>query len=144
MEVGDILLKKGVSVITAPPDTTVVTAARIMTKNKIGLLLICSQPGRLVGWLSERDIVGIVSESTGDISQVTVESVIHGDFPTCTPEDNPRDILDTMHDQGYRYMPVIEYGKLKGLVSSRDILKFLVEESDAGEDSSVWAASDFL
>ena len=53
-------------------------------------------------------------------------------------------VLDIMHDQGYRYMPVIEYGKLKGLVSSRDILKFLVEESDAGGDSSVWAASDFL
>ena len=144
MEVGDILFKKGSTVITAPPDTTVVTAARIMTKKKIGLLLICSQPGRLVGWLSERDIVGIISDSTGDISQVTVESVIHGDFPTCSPQDHPRDVLDIMHDQGYRYMPVIEYGKLKGLVSSRDILKFLVEESDAGEDSSTWAASDFL
>lgn len=144
MEVGDILFKKGSTVITAPPDTTVVTAARIMTKNKIGLLLICSQPGRLVGWLSERDIVGIISDSTGDFSQVTVESVIHGDFPTCEPKDHPRDVLEIMHDQGYRYMPVIEYGKLKGLVSSRDILKFLVEESDAGEDSSTWAASDFL
>ena len=144
MEVGDILFKKGSTVITAPPDTTVVSAARIMTDNKIGLLLICSQPGRVVGWLSERDIVGIISESTGDLSRVTVESVIHGDFPTCLPQDNPRDILDTMHDQGYRYMPVIEYGKLMGLVSSRDILKFLVEESDAGDDSSVWAASEFL
>ena len=144
MEMGDILLKKGSTVITAPPDTTVLDVARIMTKNKIGLLLICSQPGRLVGWLSELDIVGIISESTGDISQVTVESVIHGDFPTCEPQDNPRNILEIMHDQGYRYMPVIEYGKLKGLVSSRDILKFLVEESDAGEDSSAWAASDFL
>ena len=144
MEVADILFKKGYTVITAPPDTTVVSAAQIMTKNKIGLLLICSQPGRLVGWMSERDIVGIVAESTGDLSRVTVESVIHRDFPTCTPQDNPRDVLDIMHDQGYRYMPVIEYGKLKGLVSSRDILKFLVEESDAGDDSSVWAASDFL
>ena len=144
MDVGDILFKKGASVITAPPDTTVQAAARIMTENKIGLLLICSQPGRLVGWLSERDIVGILSDSTGDLSQVTVESVIHQDFPTCAPQDHPRDILDIMHSQGYRYMPVIEYGKLKGLVSSRDILKFLVEESDAGEDSSVWAASDFL
>ena len=51
MEMADILFKKGSTVITAPPDTTVLTAAKIMTKNKIGLLLICSQPGRLIGWI---------------------------------------------------------------------------------------------
>ena len=144
MEMGDILFKKGASVITAPPDTTVQMAAKIMTKNKIGLLLICSQPGRLLGWISERDIVGIVAESTTDLSQLTVENLIHREYTICSSHDDPRDVLNTLHDLGYRYVPVIEYGMLKGLVSSRDILKFLVEESDAGDVSSAWAASDFL
>ncbi len=144
MEVGDILFKKGASVITAPPDTTVQVAAKIMAKNKIGLLLVCSQPGRLMGWISERDIVGIVAETTTDLSQVTVENLIHQEYTICSSHDDPRDVLNTLHDLGYRYVPVIEYGMLKGLLSSRDILKFLVEESDAGEDSSVWVASDFL
>ena len=144
MEMGDILFKKGPTVITAPPDTMVQMAAKIMTKNKIGLLLICSQPGRLVGWISERDIVGIIAESTGDISQVTVENLIHREYTICSPHDDPRDVLNTLHDLGYRYVPVIEYGLLKGLVSSRDIRKFLVEESDASDYSSAWAASDFL
>ena len=53
MEMADILFKKGSTVITAPPDATVLTAAKIMTKNKIGLLLTCSQPGRLIGWISD-------------------------------------------------------------------------------------------
>ena len=127
MEMGDILFKKGPTVITAPPDTMVQMAAKIMTKNKIGLLLICSQPGRLVGWISERDIVGIIAESTGDISQVTVENLIHREYTICTSHDDPRDVLNTLHHLGYRYVPVIEYGLLKGLVSSRDIRKFLVE-----------------
>ncbi len=144
MVVGDILFNKGSTVITAPPDTTVVSAAQIMTKNKIGLLLICSQPGRLMGWISERDIVGILAETTTDLSQLTVENLIHREYTICTSNDDPRDVLNTLHDLGYRYVPVIEYGMLKGLLSSRDILKFLVEESDASEDSSMWAASDFL
>lgn len=144
MEMADILFKKGSTVITAPPDTTVLAAARIMTENKIGLLLICNQPNRLLGWISERDIVGIVAESTTDLSQLTVESLIHREYTICSSHDDPRDVLNTLHDLGYRYVPVIEYGMLKGLVSSRDILLFLVEESDAGENSIAWAASDFL
>ena len=144
MEMADILFKKGSTVITAPPDTTVLSAAKIMTKNKNDLLLICSQPGRLIGWISERDIVGIIAESTTDLSQLTVENQIHKEYTICSSTDDPRDVLNTLHDLGYRYVPVIEYGMLKGLVSSREILKFLVEESDAGEDSMAWAASDFL
>ena len=75
---------------------------------------------------------------------MTVESQIHKEYTICSSTDDPRDVLNTLHDLGYRYVPVIEYGMLKGLVSSRDILKFLVEESDAGENSMAWAASDFL
>ena len=144
MVVGDILFKKGSTLITAPPDTTVYMAAKIMTKNNVGLLLICSQPGRLMGWISERDIIWFVAESTADLSQVTVENMTHLEYSICSSDDDPRDVLNNLHDLGYRYVPVMEYGMLKGLVSSRDILKFLVEESDASQDSSAWAASDFL
>lgn len=64
---------------------------------------------------------------------------------TCGLHDDPRAVMRTMTERGFRHMPVVEHGVLKGLVSSRDILKYFLEKSTVAEQASLWSdINDFL
>ncbi len=70
MRIEDLLLKTHRNLITIAPDETAATAAEVLTANNIGALPVCDPAGRLVGILSERDIVHGLSECGGDIARV--------------------------------------------------------------------------
>lgn len=59
-------------------------------------------------------------------------------------EDDPKDVLRIMNEKGFRHMPVVEHGTLKGLLSIKDVLKFMLEEATYHEKSSVWEQIDFI
>jgi CBS domain-containing protein len=102
----------------------VIEAARLMAGKGIGILAVCHVGNKLVGVLSERDIIGALAEQAERITTMTVNEIYIRKVVTCGLQDDPHVVMRTMTERGFRYMPVVEYGVLKGLISSRDILKY--------------------
>jgi len=144
MQIADIIQQKGDQVIAATPEMLIVEAAQIMSEYRIGLLVVCGESGKVVGVISERDIVRGVAEQPDRLAEMIVNELATMEVATCELEDHPEEILKRMGEMGIRHMPVIQYGKLRGLISNRDLFRFLLEESDAGDKAMQYAEFSYL
>lgn len=144
MRIVDIIQKKGSDVLTATPEMTIVDAAVVMREFGIGLLVVCGESGKVLGVLSERDIVRGIAEYPDYINKMIVNDLATMDVATCEMDDHPEAVLNRMSEMGIRHMPVIQYGKLKGLISNRDLFRFLLEESEAGGKALQYNDFSFL
>ncbi len=133
MGMDKVISAKGRQVVTTTPEELVPAAAQRLREYKIGLLVVCDDGGNVVGVLSERDLVSAVADGGGKISAMNVEALMTRNPTTCDMDDSPHDVLHIMNKEGFRHMPVLKGGKLKGLVSSRDVLKHLLELADLGQ-----------
>ncbi len=144
MNVDQLLRIKGTDVVTVSPDTNITEAAGTLRDNKIGIVVVCRSGGRLVGVLSERDLVSVIADFPEQAASLKVESIMTPDVATCGPGDDLDSVLALMNEGGIRHAPVVEYGHLKGLVSSHDLLKHLLNEHEMDDKASDWAGLDFL
>jgi len=144
MKIADIIQQKGDEVIAATPEMTVLVAAQIMSEYRIGLMVVCGESGKVLGVISERDIVRGVAEQPNRISEMVVNELATMEVATCELEDHPEAVLKRMSEMGIRHMPVIQYGKLRGLISNRDLFQFLLEESDAGDKALQYSDISYL
>lgn len=130
MTVSAILAEKGTSVFTANKSSSIIQIIHLLAKNKIGSIVITDETGGVCGIVSERDIVrdlaivGIDSLNT-DVSNCMTASVI-----SCTPHDTISHVMAVMTKNRFRHMPVIEDGKLCGLVSIGDVVKRKIEDTE--------------
>ena len=132
MSVEQILQSKGRSVATVQSWATVEQAVRRMAgPPRIGALAVCSDAdGRLVGMLTERDVVaGIGSEGPGLLRR-TVEEVMSRNVPTCSPGDSLTQLMAQMTRRRYRHVPVVVDGRLVGLVSIGDVVSHRLREME--------------
>ncbi|MGY8990204.1 MAG: CBS domain-containing protein [Rhodospirillales bacterium] len=144
MRIDDILQQKGVDVITATPEMLITKVAQIMSEYRIGLLVVCGESGKVIGVISERDIVRGVAEYPDHTTTMIVSDLATMDVAVCTPEDHPETVLKRMCEMGIRHMPVVQYNKLKGLISNRDLFRFLLEESEASGKALKYNDFSFL
>ena len=144
MLIEQVLREKGGTVVTISPDTRTIEAAQILSERRIGLLVVCTPGERVIGVVSERDIVRAVARSADKLSGLKVLDLMTVRPFICSPQDEVRTVMNTMHEQGFRHMPVVEHGHLKGLVSSRDLLKHTVAQAELHEQSAAWSDLDFL
>ncbi|MEX2450593.1 MAG: CBS domain-containing protein [Rhodospirillales bacterium] len=144
MRIDDVIQQKGGEVITATPEMSVVEAAQIMSEYRIGLLVVCGENGKVLGVISERDIVRGVAHQPERMGEMNVTELATMDVATCDLEDHPEAVLKRMTEMGIRHMPVIQYGRLKGLISNRDLFRFLLEESEAGEKALRYTDFNYL
>ena len=70
-----------------------------------------------------------IAEQPETISELRVSDLLTRDIVTCAPHDTPQDVMRAMSEQGFRHMPVVEDGELKGLISSGDILQYMLGEA---------------
>jgi CBS domain-containing protein len=123
-------------VLTAESTITVCDAARLMQQHKTGALLVC-EAGRLVGVFTERDALFRVTAAERDPTTTPLVDVMTRDPQTIAPDKPLGHALHMMYEGGFRNVPVLENGRLVGLVSARDALgpelKTFVEEMDARE-----------
>lgn len=130
MKVRDILAHKGSAVVTVRPDTTVATAIHRLMLERIGALVVSDDGVRVLGIVSERDIVRVVAERGADAlaPDLTVEEMMTRNVLTCGLEDTVKDLMTTMTQRRIRHLPVVENGKLVGIVSIGDVVKNRLEE----------------
>jgi CBS domain-containing protein len=113
--------------LTAPPQTTVSKAAKLMAKRKVGAIMVVDDR-RLVGIFTERDAVFRVIARDLDSHTTRLVDVMTREPITITPDNSFGYALLVMHENGFRHVPVIEDGKLVGVVSARNALDPDLEE----------------
>jgi CBS domain-containing protein len=127
MSLKSILASKGDDVISIGPTADLAAAAQLLTKRGIGVLVVLDADGRLVGILSERDIVRAVSENGIAALQSPVSRVMTQHVSTCDVNDSISSVMEQMRIGKFRHMPVLDNGRLAGMVSIRDLLKLHLE-----------------
>ena len=129
MLVSHILKDKGRDVLAIAPDATLFEASRVLTLNRIGALLVRDSEGGLSGIVSERDIVRAIAEVGASALALTVGERMTKDVATCEENDTIAEIMETMTRCRFRHMPVIQEGRLAGIVSIGDVVKIRIAET---------------
>jgi len=128
MLVSEILRKKTGSVITLYPHDSVETAIRMFKEMKIGAIVVCGPGGDLVGIVTERDVLHAMATHGAATLDQKVEEVVSQVY-TCKMDDNVGSVLQQMTVEHVRHVPVVEGGKLMGMVSIGDIVKNQLDEA---------------
>ena len=134
MTVRSILDSKGHQVLNVEPDAKLAAAVKILGEKKIGAVLVMSQ-GRIEGILSERDIVRVLSERGAPVLDEPVGSVMTRKVVSCRQSDTVAGIMEMMTLGKFRHLPVVEDGKVVGLISIGDIVKRRVQEYEAEQEA---------
>jgi CBS domain-containing protein len=130
MNVAAILKLKGGGVVTAKPDTSLLEIAQTLAQNDIGCIVIEGDDGRIAGIVSERDIVRVISQVGAKGLKEPVKSCMTEKVVTAREADTIDRLMAEMTTHRFRHMPVVERGRLIGLVSIGDVVKLRIGEVD--------------
>ncbi|OLC14165.1 MAG: hypothetical protein AUH29_10685 [Candidatus Rokubacteria bacterium 13_1_40CM_69_27] len=122
MNIATVLASKGVKVVTVQPEQTIREGLALLAEHNIGALVVVDETQKPVGIVSERDIVRALAKTetvfAWSVSRIMTKEVIIG-----APQDDLAAVGYTMTERRIRHLPVMERGKLVGIVSIGDILK---------------------
>ena len=128
MIVKTILSAKGSDVATVAPTSTLAEATKILAERKIGALLVTGAGGRITGIISERDIVRALAQHGGKALQLPLTDVMTRKVVTCEPSDTVATLMEMMTAGKFRHLPVTEDGRLTGIISIGDVVKYRLDE----------------
>ncbi len=128
MLVSHILNEKGREVLGIQPDATLQDAAMVLTKNRVGALIV-REGGRLAGIISERDIVRALAEAGAAALPLAVRTRMTSNIAVCRETDTIAEIMETMTRCRFRHMPVVEKGRVTGIISIGDVVKTRIDET---------------
>ncbi len=126
--VQNILDNKGDAVFSISPEDTLGQAVEVLSDKKIGALVVADGQGKLLGILSERDIVRKLAQMPGKTLPHKVEQVMTSSVETCTREESLISVLQRMTKGRFRHMPVVENDKLIGIVTIGDVVNNRLNE----------------
>ena len=130
MSVRLLLQRKSGDIVTISPEASLTEAVACLAEHRIGAVMALSAGGQLEGILSERDVVRILAEKGPDILASPVSSVMTRAVVTCTPDEAIPLIMERMTRGRFRHVPVVEAGKIIGIISIGDVVKHRVEEME--------------
>ena len=126
--VPDVIIEQ--RLVTLSTRDTVRTAVELMSERRIGALPVVEK-GRLVGIFTERDVVTRIVKAGRDAEKTMLAKVMTRDPETLTPDDTVREALDLMREGHFRHLPVVDRGRLVGIVSIRDLYQSVVDQMGA-------------
>jgi CBS domain-containing protein len=123
MTVKTILSTKGSEVITIAPTATLEEAIAVLAKNRIGAVVVLGPQQRVIGILSERDIVRALSEHGASALKQPLAQTMTRIVVTCGESDTVSDLMERMTRGRFRHIPVLEQDRLVGIISIGDVVK---------------------
>jgi CBS domain-containing protein len=135
MTVRAILDTKGHQVEGIQPGASLSAAVKILGEKKIGAVLVLNMGGRIEGILSERDIVRVLSERGPSVLDEPVSNVMTRKVVSCRQSDTVSGIMEMMTLGRFRHLPVVEDGKVVGLISIGDVVKWRVQEYEREQEA---------
>ena len=119
-----VLATKGSTVFSVAPEATVLDAVRKMNQEHVGALLVC-ESNELVGIFTERDVLTRVVDSGRDPAATKVVDVMTSEVETVRSNTGVQDAMALISERRFRHLPVIDEGKLLGVVSSGDLTRWV-------------------
>lgn len=134
MLIAEILKDKGDAVFTAAPDDRLESTVQALDAKRIGALVVC-EGDRVVGILSERDLVRAVSRDGSAALSRAVADYMTSDVVFAEPTETVDLLMERMTDRRIRHLPVIQAGRLVGVVSIGDVVKCKIAQATFEADS---------
>lgn len=130
MLVSQILQNKGKTVVTTTPEKTLQALVPVFKSKRLGAIVVTDLSGKVVGMLSERDIVLALANHGVDALTMNVAELMATAVMTCGPDDDVKKVMAIMTHRRARHLPVVEHGRLSGMVSIGDVVKHHLEETE--------------
>ena len=128
MQIAQLLRRKGQQVATVERDATVAVALGLLAEHGIGALVVSPDGQGIEGIVTERDIVRALPERGAALLDDPVSSVMTAEVRTCVPTASVHDLARTMTDHRIRHVPVVDGGRMVGIVSIGDVVKARLDE----------------
>ncbi len=128
------ILRHKAAVISVPPQTTVAETVQVLAEHRIGAVLVMDGP-ELLGVLSERDIVRAMSRQPSGVRALSVSTLMTAAHATISLEATIMEAMQMMTDRRVRHLPVIEGGRVIGVISIGDVVKARLDEQASEVES---------
>jgi CBS domain-containing protein len=125
--VGQLLSLKGTDVFSVEPQDSVLRAIEVMATRHVGALLVMSQ-GSLIGIISERDYARKVILKNRSSHDTPVSDIMTSPAISVTPDDTVRRCMELMTEGRFRHLPVVNAGRVVGMLSIGDLVKAVIQE----------------
>ncbi|MBI2236759.1 MAG: CBS domain-containing protein [Magnetospirillum sp.] len=129
MSVEAILKHKGRHLYTIRPEHTMADAAALLAGKRVGATVVCDAKGRIVGIVSERDVVIAVVQFGKGALEMPVRNIMSSPVLTCDLSDSVKRVMEIMNDRHIRHLPVVDGEELVGMVSIRDAVDHRLRET---------------
>jgi CBS domain-containing protein len=130
MTVSIILAAKGREVATLDPNASLGSAVALLAQHHIGAALVLGPDRHIVGIISERDIVRVLAERGPPVLDEPVSQTMTRKVTTCNESDSVSTVMHRMSDGKFRHVPVVDQGRLVGIVSIGDVVKYRLHEME--------------
>lgn len=127
MPVISILKTKGRHIFTVDSGESLATITKSLAGKRIGAVVVTDASGAIAGIVSERDVVRALAEHGAAALKMSAADVMSSPVRTCTPEDTEAELMSLMTVHRIRHLPVLEEGRLAGMISIGDVVKFRME-----------------
>ena len=134
MTVKAILDEKGRDVATMSPGKSLLDAAELLGEKRIGAVVITDALGKILGILSERDIVKFLAVDGQDALGMAVDDAMTRKVKTCSEANTVNEVMEIMTAGRFRHLPVEVDGKLGGIISIGDVVKRRIEDVEREAD----------
>jgi CBS domain-containing protein len=130
MYVESLLKNRPRDVIRISNKAVVGEAVALLVEENVGALLVHDAHDKIVGILSERDVIqGVFKWGIQALNQ-SVTEFMTVKIVTCAPQDTVKDLMAVMVDRGFRHLPIIENDKVFGMISMRDLVRERISEME--------------
>lgn len=134
MKIHDVVKgKPSQEVVTISPDATVRELIGLLAEHNVGALVVCDADDTLAGIVSERDVVRQLHRDAAVLDSA-VSSIMSTDVHTCSGNDSVPDLMQTMTEHRIRHVPVVDDGRLTGIISIGDVVKSRIGELEFERD----------
>ena len=130
MYVSDVLKAKGATVVTIRDNAGIDSAAKALRDGKFGALPAVDSAGKMVGIISERDIIRIVGELGAKGLSLRVQDIMTKSLRTSRSTNTIEEVMEQMARFNIRHIPIVDEDKLVGLISQTDVIKYQLAEQN--------------
>jgi CBS domain-containing protein len=136
--VSDLIRRKGSSVASAPPDTTVAALLDLLAEHGIGAVVVSTDGSTVAGIVSERDVVRALRSAGPALLDAPITDVMTADVVVSAPGDTVENLMRLMTERRIRHVPVVAAGgRMAGIISIGDVVKSRIDELEADRDQLI-------
>jgi CBS domain-containing protein len=128
MLIRHILAGKGSDVVTTRPDAPVTEVAQLLKAKRIGAVVVTDADEELCGIMSERDLACGLADHGANLLRMRVADLMTREISTCSPDDGIDRLMRQMTEGRFRHLPVMEDGRMIGIISIGDVVKHRLQE----------------